>query len=384
MDRGHLHVEVESHQVPKRPAAPCGDFVRYERTPTATTLVLCDGIGSGIKANLAAGMCAARLLGLLRLGHSLRGAFAGVARTMEAVRGTNQPWAAFTVARILSDGVATVLTYETPPPIFVARRYADVLQPRTISVEGALIGEANLHLAPGEGLLLVSDGITQAGLGAGYPSGWGIEGAAKHLGEALRDGTPLRELPRRLVCRAGRVSKGSAGDDCTALLASCRLGSTVNILTGPPTSPAEDSGVAKQFLLMEGVKIVCGGTTAKVVAKCMGKEVRMEENPQSLLAPPRYLIDGIGLVTEGAVTLNQLYNILDEDPSAFDEVSGVTELHALVRAADRVNILVGGAENPATADISFRQQGILTRQKILPLLAKKLEELGKLVVLRDV
>ncbi len=110
----------------------------------------------------------------------------------------------------------------------------------------------------------------------------------------------------------------------------------------------------------------------------------MEENPQSLLAPPRYQIEGIGLVTEGAVTLNQLYNVLDEDPSAFEEVSGVTELHALVHAADRINIWIGGAENPATTDISFRQQGILSRHKILPLLAKKLQEMGKLVVVKEV
>jgi len=384
LDRGHLHVEVEAHQISKRPAAPCGDVARYERSPTDTVVVICDGLGSGIKANVAANMCAARLLGLLRQGHSLRGAFASVARTMERVQGSGQPWAAFTVARILSDGMATVLTYEMPPPLFVTRRYADLLHPRSIAVDGAVISEANLHLAPGEGLLLVSDGITQAGLGAGYPRGWGSEGAARHLGELLRDGTPLRELPRRLVSQARKISRGTAGDDCTALLASCRLGSTINILTGPPKNAAEDLTVVNQFLMMDGVKIVCGGTTAKVVARCLGKEVRMEENPQSLLAPPRYQIEGIGLVTEGAVTLNQLYNVLDEDPSAFEEVSGVTELHALVRAADRINIWIGGAENPATTDISFRQQGILSRHKILPLLAKKLQEMGKLVVVKEV
>ena len=384
MGKEYIHLEVETHQTPKRPAAPCGDVVSCERTPSSTTLLLCDGIGSGIKANIAATMCSARLLELLRRGYSLRNAFASLVKTMNEAKGTGMPYAAFTVARVLNDGVASALTYEMPAPLFVTRRYADVLRSRTVTLENSLIGEANFHLSPGEGLLLVCDGITQAGLGAGYAQGWGIEGAARFVADSLRDGTPLHNIPRQVVRQAHEISRGTAGDDCTAVLGSCRWGTTVNILTGPPGDRKLDEETVKRFLRREGVKIVCGGTTSAVVARCLGREVFIEENPQSLLAPPRDKIEGIGLVTEGAVTLNQLYNILDEDPADFEEVSGVTELHALVLAADRVNFLVGGALNPATNDLAFRQQGILGRRAIIPLIAKKLEEAGKLVVVEAV
>jgi hypothetical protein len=134
-------------------------------------------------------------------------------------------------------------------------------------------------------------------------------------------------------------------------------------------------------MMMNGAKVVCGGTTAQIVAKALEKPLLMEQNPQSMLAPPRHIIEGVDLVTEGAITLNQVYNVLDEDPDVFDEESGVTQLHKLLHEADRVNILIGGAINPATADISFRQKGILTRHKIIPLIAKKLEDVGKLVVI---
>ena len=50
------------------------------------------------------------------------------------------------------------------------------------------------------------------------------------------------------------------------------------------------------------------------------------------------------LVTEGAVTLNQAYNVLDEDLCDFQEDSGVTELWRILQIADRVNIFVGRAE----------------------------------------
>ena len=89
----YIHVEIEQAQSPKKPGAPCGDVVAFERTPVATTLVLCDGLGSGIKANLAATMCASRMLEALRGGASLRQAFGNLVKNMIRVRGTDLPYA---------------------------------------------------------------------------------------------------------------------------------------------------------------------------------------------------------------------------------------------------------------------------------------------------
>lgn len=99
----------------------------------------------------------------------------------------------------------------------------------------------------------------------------------------------------------------------------------------------------------------------------------------SVIAPPRYAIKGINLVTEGAVTLNQVYNILDEDAGKLNEDSGVTELRLLLGVADKLNIIVGKADNSANEDISFRQRGVLSRKVLIPLLAEKLRQEGKLV-----
>ena len=76
--------------------------------------------------------------------------------------------------------------------------------------------------------------------------------------------------------------------------------------------------------------------------------------------------------------------MLDEDPNSLEEGSAVTLLYQMLQNADRVRILLGGAINPATHDISFKQKGILTRQAIVPLLAKKLEDMGKLVIIEQV
>jgi len=379
MDKGYVHVEITASQSPKRAGSPCGDVVVHERTSSSTVFVVCDGIGSGVKAHIAAQMCTSRILGLLRQGFSMRRTFESLVQTMEQAKGTDLPYAVFTIARILNDGVATVLTYEMPPPVFVTSRYAQILPQRSLMVSNAVTGESNCHIAPGEGILIVTDGITQAGLGSGLPNGWTIDGAGQFINDCLNSGVKLKALPDCVIDQAKQVWKTVQGDDCTVALASCRKGKTVTIFTGPPANRIKDVPAVKKFLSAQGSKVVCGGTTSKIVADYLGAEVTVELNPQSLLCPASYNIPGIDLVTEGAVTLNQVYNILEED-EIFDEISGVTELQAMLRSADRVNIIVGQAVNPASKDISFRQKGILTRHAVLPLIASKLRELGKLVV----
>ncbi|MHB1461966.1 MAG: SpoIIE family protein phosphatase [Armatimonadota bacterium] len=387
MAKGYLHVEIDTLQLSKHEGDVCGDVIMWERTESSTNLVISDGMGHGIKANIAAEMCAARLMELIRQGTSLRQAFSSLVHTMEQAKTSELPYAVFTVVRILNDGVSTVLSYEMPAPIFLARRYAQVLQQRTFSVGHSLIGEATCHLTKGEGIMVMSDGVTMAGLDSGQPGmvmGWGVEGVNQFSSDQMSSGVAFHDLPEHVMSRTVKLWGTSLGDDCSILLAGCRPGNTVNIFTGPPTDPEKDMEVVNRFMMLQGTKVVCGGITAQITAENLGVPIEMEEKPKSLLSPPRCYIDGIDLVSEGAITLNQIYNVLDEEPGALEDDSAVTELHELLKNADRVRIMMGGAINPATRDISFRQKGILTRQAIVPLLARKLQEAGKLVIVEDI
>lgn len=356
----------------------------FERTEQATTVVCADGIGAGIRANIAATMAVARLMELLRLGFSLRRAFSSLVATMEQAKKTDLPYVAFSVARVLPEGETTVLCYEAPGPVLAGRRSAAVLPRRTVVVEGALTEEVNCHLEPGEGILLLSDGITQAGLGGTLKGGWQTEGVAQYVSDLLSRGVTHADLCGFVNRRAVALSAGTAGDDTTAVVAYCRWGQIVHILTGPPADKRRDREVANRFLSLEGPKIICGATTAEIVGRALQQSVEVDHTTQSLLAPPTYVLKGVDLVTEGAVTLNQLYNVLDESPSVFDERSGVTDLYQMLTAADRVHILMGTARNPAADHISFRQRGILPRARIVQRIAEKLRQAGKLVVVEQI
>ena len=376
----YLHVEVNTSLTPKRAGHPSGDVVRVVRSPGWTTVVCCDGMGSGIRANVAATMHTARLFELEKQGVSLRDAFARVVGTIHADRGETPMYAAMAVARILHSGEATVLTYDMPAPILAGGLHASVFPQRLFHADAALLGESNCHLGEGEGICLVSDGITQAGIGTQFRDGWGSDQVARFLDGLLGRKLPLDRIPDEVHRRARQHWGEHLGDDCTVVLAHCRPGKQLSILTGPPHHPSADHAFVERFLATPGWKVVCGATTAKIVARHLGRELGMEQDENTLVAPPSYRIDGVDLVTEGAVTLTQVYNILEDDPARYEEWSGVTQLCDLLRVADRIHFFVGTASNPGNRSIAFQQKGILPRTRTVPLIRERLNKAGKLVV----
>ena len=215
MSAGYVHIELEAAQSSKRAGSPCGDAFDCDRTAAATSIVCADGIGTGIRASIAARMCTSRLLELLRLGFSLRKAFAAVVRTMQGNRDPQRPFAAFSLARVLNDGAASILTYDAPPPIFVGPHHAAPLPMRVMEVASTMVAEADCWLEPGDGLLLMSDGVTQAGLGCGLREGWQTEGVARFVSHCLTRGNRPQEIPEMVRKEARRLSP-RGGDDCTA------------------------------------------------------------------------------------------------------------------------------------------------------------------------
>jgi serine phosphatase RsbU (regulator of sigma subunit) len=139
MAKDTLHIETMIAQTPKHAGEVCGDVVVCDRDEHATLLVVCDGIGSGIRANIAATLCAARLRTLIQEGLSLRHAVSRVAETMEQAKQDASTYCAFTAARILNDGSMTALSYEIPSPLLFSSQHVEPLPTRSLTVGKALL-----------------------------------------------------------------------------------------------------------------------------------------------------------------------------------------------------------------------------------------------------
>lgn len=61
-----------------------------------------------------------------------------------------------------------------------------------------------------------------------------------------------------------------------------------------------------------GTKIVCGGTTAKIVARELRRALTVNINPRGATLPPTSNISGVDIVSEGIITLGRVRNLLHE------------------------------------------------------------------------
>lgn len=381
-DITYKHTLLVSAQACKRKMTVCGDLVAEERAPGHATFVVLDGIGSGLKAHVAAQMFSSRLLSLLRQDFSTREACSRLMATMHAARTEDVLFAAFTLVKVSNSGAAVILSYEMPPPLLFESGSASAARQRFYTLSNEVAGEALFMLEPGNGFMVLSDGITQAGMGGSMGGGWGIEGARDFANRALSGGRTMEELPGLLLAEAKQLGGGAYRDDATAALFTCRPGRTVHIFTGPPARPSQDAALVEAFLKEDGMKVICGSTTADICARHSGRRLTSSpaENP---FEPPERFMEGIDMVTEGALTLTQLYNLMAESESGLDHASTVTRLLLLLRSADRVYFHIGGARNPGHGGQIFRQLGVLPRQTIIPLIAAKLKGEGKLVIMTE-
>jgi serine/threonine protein phosphatase PrpC len=376
-----LYVEDMVKQVSKMDNLACGDYYLCKRTFEHTIFILCDGLGSGIKANIAATMCAHRLLWLLESGISLFKSCEAVLSMMHKARTQKDiPYAAFTVAWVLNNGQYTVLSYDSPTPLMIKRNGAEIMASRDITLAEEPVKESTGMLRDGEALVLMTDGITQAGLGENPGLGWGVEGVNSFLNTALYRGKSLMEAAEDIMDKACQLSGGVFTDDASLAVLNCRQAKVLNLMTGPAVYPSEDESFVHDFLSREGYRVVCGSTTSEIVARVLGEPVEVLSISSSFAQPPRYSIKGIDLVTEGAVTLNQVYNILDEDPNNYESGACVSDLSNFMLEADFINFFIGGASNPGHNNISFKQLGVLPRQTIVNLLMQKLKDMGKIIL----
>ena len=367
-------------QAKKRDHEICGDYCICERTAAGMLYVVCDGIGSGIYANISAINCASRILELVRRGISIRTTSEMVAASMHRARKEDIPFSAFSAAMILLDGQFTVYSYEAPNPVLLQNNHATVLTPRFYTAGFEVIGEASGILHIGDSLLLFSDGVSQAGLGHGHGMGIGSDGVSDFINRNHSLDNKTTRLPQRILEMCRTVSAGNHEDDTTLALIHCREAKELTLLTGPPSDPSMDYRYSSDFMNMPGKKIVCGSTTTNIIARELGLEVIMLSTGNSFNQVPEYWFKGVDLVTEGAITLNQVNNILGEPDERLSGGSVAERLCLMLHEADVIHLMIGNALNSAHENLIFKQIGVNVRKSTVRQIVEKLKDMGKLII----
>ena len=243
-----------------------------------------------------------------------------------------------------------------------------------------MIGEYTGRFHVDDYLLLTSDGVTQAGMGHGFHLGIGSDGIAESISRSFRDGDDIKVLVEGLLQTCSDISGGKHEDDTSLALLHNRKPVELTLLTGPPSKKSMDAAYAGIITEAAGKTIVCGSTTMEIISRELGVPIEPLMGRGNPGMPPEYSIEGVDLATEGAITLNQVYNVLGEDLGFMLGDSSVKRMCMMLLEADIVHLHIGRAINDAHEDFFFKQVGVRVRRAVIGMIVEKLQKMGKLVI----
>ncbi|MGN0866228.1 MAG: SpoIIE family protein phosphatase [Oligosphaeraceae bacterium] len=368
-----VFVEMESFQFTKTGQAACGDDLQIKvlKNENRYLAVLSDGLGSGVKANVLANMTTTMALRFLQSNMDTLQSVETIMDSLPVCEVRKISYATFSMVDIRLGGVTRVVEMGNPqyiqlrgdkevPPVrhetIVSKHWPD----RQVECY-------ELKMEPGDRLIVASDGVTQSGLGEGsqYKFGWRRSGELAFAQERIQGNPEISSyaLARSIAYQAYAISKNTCKDDITCLVVYMRTPRVMRLLTGPPYHKEHDREYALKADLGEEHTIVCGGTTATILERILGKRVEIDIShlkPGDKL-PPAGKIPGVALVTEGILTLTRVCVALEQDEDLTQAPAPVRRIIDMMMQHDRIEFVVGTKVNEAHQDPTLPQDLELRR-----------------------
>ena len=359
----------------------CGDSVVLTVQPDFLTLVLADGLGHGVKANILATLTSKIASRMVAEGLPVRVVVETMSETLPVCAVRNLAYSTFTVAKLFSGGRTRLVEFDNPHVLVLRDRKLRPVRYRDRMIQNRRIHDARFKLSLGDWLVIVSDGVINAGIGAASDLGWGWEAIASYLESHVHPELSAQEVADDVADKVMKLYEGKPGDDVSVAVIKVRRRRFTTIFTGPPLRPEDDAAVVARFMSGRGVHACCGGSTATILARALGRTCEVDLSTGSAEVPPVGRIEGIDLVTEGVLTLAHTLENLKRGVTAKEiqfKVDGASGLTRLLLGSDEVTFLVGRALNPAHQNPNLpRDLGL--KSHIANEIKLNLEKLGKIV-----
>ncbi|MGL5656774.1 MAG: SpoIIE family protein phosphatase [Fusobacteriaceae bacterium] len=379
-------IDVSHKSINKKGEELCGDNVEIVKTENGVIIVLSDGLGSGVKANILATLTSKIAVTMLKEGASIDETIYTIANTLPECKVRNLAYSTFTIIKMNNNGDCSIVEYDNPA-FFLFKKGKDFLvEKKSRIINGKKIFESNFILEPDDLLAVVSDGAVHAGIGQRLNLGWRwdsindflrIISLKKFAGQVCTD----------LLGICNELYAGQPGDDTTVLAVKLQSLKHLDIFIGPPGNPENDKYLFNNIRTAKGKIILSGGTTANIVAKEFREDIDLDlKDYLSSEVPPIGYLKGVDLVTEGLITINKTIKLLKEVYSEKSELlpennGAYIVARMLLYEATHVNIWAGTAVNSAHQNPDFPIDFNIKLNMISELEAV-LKNLGKVVQLR--
>lgn len=378
-------VDIATDSLNKFGEELCGDKVEVIKNKDNIIIVLSDGLGSGVKANILATMTSKIAATMLREGASIESTVDTIVKTLPECKVRKLAYSTFSILKIDIFGNVYIVEYDNPR-VLVYRDGQDLPINRVDKVIGSkVIKESHFTLEKGDMISLISDGAIHAGVGAFLNLGWQWDSVNEYLRDLGHVEQTAKGIASNFIGVCNNLYDDHPGDDTTIVTVKIRDKEEVDLFTGPPADPDKDLWIANRLRKAEGKKIICGGTTANIAARELGRDIIVDLDTYTKDIPPMAYMDGFDLVTEGVLTLKNALELIkaysgttfSSGKNHLDACDGATQLaNILINHCTHLNLWVGKAINPAHQNPNLPMD-LNIKLQIVKELAEKLRQLGK-------
>lgn len=362
----------------------CGDKVEFYNDDNQFIAVLSDGLSSGVKANILATLTSKIALTMLKEGMSIEDVVDTITQTLPICSQYKIAYSTFTLIKVAKDGIAYIAEFDNPTVFFM--RGDDIIELgwKEKILNGKTIRETRIELKERDRIILVSDGVEFAGSGKTLNYSWQWKDIANHLKKHTNENMSAKTITNNLLGVCNQLYFFEPTDDTTVATIKVSHDSKAVLFSGPPIDRKRDSEVVRRIMGSAGKKIVCGGTTANIVARELNVEYKSSTEIIDEKVPPIGYIEGIDLVTEGVLTIRSACKILQKLLSTTDyeflyKKDGASKLaRMLYEDCSHIKMIVGRAINPVhqMADIP---NDLSIKLYVLNEMKNILVKLGKIV-----
>jgi hypothetical protein len=379
---GGSFIDLDFCQKPKTGQVVSGDVFmsRKIKEEGRVISVLSDGLGSGVKASVLASLTATMALRYTSAFVDVRKSAGTIMDTLPVCEVRKISYSTFTIVDLDEDGRARAIEHGNPALVLIRGSVPVPLKRAEVKLDNwkdRTICYSEFDVQLGDRVVCFSDGISQSGLGRrGFPLGWGQDRVCAFLGDLVAHDREVssRELTRKLVAEALANDASIPRDDMTCAAVYYRHPRRLLLITGPPFLKEHDADLAARVLAFEGRKVICGGTTATIVARQLNRPVRTLLSRLDPEIPPAAAMEGVDLVTEGTMTLARVAEMLDRGAGEAWPDNPARDLMNLMLQSDIVQFVVGTRINEAHQDPNVPVELDLRRnivRRIISLLESK-------------
>lgn len=363
----------------------CGDMVEFFNDENQFVAVLSDGMGSGVKANILATLTAKIGLTMLKEGMRIEEVVETVSQTLPVCSQNKVAYSTFTMVKVAKDGFAYIVEFDNPTVFFMRGEEMLRLDWNERIINNKKIRECKIQLKERDRIVMVSDGVEFAGTRPTLNYSWQWKDIAKHLLKFTNENMNAKTITNNLLGVCNQLYYFEPADDTTVATIKVSHDSKAVLFSGPPINKKMDKEVVHKMMGSAGKKIVCGGTTANIVARELNVEYKSSTEIIDEDIPPIGYIEGIDLVTEGVLTLRKSCEILKKllttnDDSFLHKKKDAATLLSKILYEDCIHIkmIIGRCINPENL-ITDNSDDLSARLYVLNEMKNVLVKLGKIV-----